>query len=59
MPEAVDALGLVRAEFRHYAEFRTMPSKSRLTQRQREMTRVARVRVVDGLGIVQRTATGF
>ena len=44
---------------RHYAEFRTMPSKSRLMQRQPEMTGVAEVRVVDRLGIVQRTATDF
>jgi integrase/recombinase XerD len=29
--------------FRHYAEFRTMPSKSRLMQRQPEMTGVARM----------------
>jgi integrase/recombinase XerD len=44
--------------FRHYAEFRTMPSKYRLMQRQPEMTGVASMQVVDGLGIVQRTARG-
>ena len=45
--------------FRHYAEFRTMPSKSRLMQRQRGMTAVVNAQVVGGLGIVRRTATGF
>jgi len=42
-------------QLRHYAEFRTMPSKSRLMQRQPGMTAFARVQVVDELGIVQRT----
>ena len=44
--------------FRHYAEFRTMPSKSQPMQRQPGMTVFARVQVVDGLGIVSETVTG-
>src|SRR5437899_717376 len=43
--------------FHHYAEFRTMPSKSR-TQRKPGMTAVARAQLVGGLGIVRRSATG-
>jgi integrase/recombinase XerD len=41
---------------RHYAEFRTMPSKSRLTQRKPGMTAVARAQSVGGLGIVRNIA---
>ena len=44
---------------RHYAEFRTMPSKSRPIQWHLELRAVARARVVGGLGIVRSTATGF
>jgi integrase/recombinase XerC len=45
--------------FRHYAEFRTMPSKSRPMQRQPGMTGVAGAESFLGLGIVRRTVTGF
>ena len=45
-------------DLRHYADFRTMPSKSPMLERQPGMTGVARVKVVGGLGIVQGTATG-
>jgi integrase len=44
---------------RHYAEFRTMPSKSRSNQGQPELTAVAGARVVGGLGIVRSAAKGF
>jgi integrase len=44
---------------RHYAEFRTMPSKSRLMQRQPGITGVAVAQYVFGLGIVRRISTGF
>jgi integrase len=43
---------------RHYAEFRTMPSKSRPMQRQPGMTGVAGAESFLGLGIVRRTVTG-
>jgi integrase len=43
---------------RHYAEFRTMPSKSQLLPRQPGMKGVAKAELVCGLGIVRRTATG-
>jgi len=39
--------------FRHYAEFRTMPSKSLLVQRQPGMTAIARAQVTGELGIVR------
>jgi integrase len=46
--------------FRHYAEFRTMPSKSWFMRQQSGMTGVSRAQVVGGLGIVQRRiAIGF
>jgi site-specific recombinase XerD len=44
---------------RHYAEFRTMPSESRPIRHQLELMAVKGARVVGGLGIVRRTATGF
>jgi len=43
---------------RHYAEFRTMPSKSRLMQRQPGITAVASAQVIGGFGIVRRMTTG-
>jgi integrase/recombinase XerD len=44
--------------FRHYAEFRTMPSKSRPMQRQPGIAAVARANVVAEFGIVRKTVTG-
>jgi len=44
--------------FRHYAEFRTMPSKIRLIQRKAATMACCQCERVGGLGIVWRTATG-
>ena len=61
--EAARAAGISKRvrphTLRHYAEFRTMPSKSRPIQRQLELMAVTGAPVVGGLGIVRRTATGF
>jgi hypothetical protein len=43
----------------HYAEFRTMPSKSRSNQGQPELMTLAGARVVGELGIVWSAAKGF
>ena len=45
-------------QFRHYAEFRTMPSKSQQMQRQPGMTGLPERNSFFGLGIVRGTATG-
>ena len=45
--------------FRHYAEFRTMPSKFLLMQQQHGMTGLPERNSFFGLGIVGRAVTGF
>jgi hypothetical protein len=51
------SLAFVVYDLRHYAEFRTMPSRPRPMQREAGMTAVAIAQLLDELGIVRGTTT--